>query len=264
MKITDIELSIDKILDVKLGHLTNKKTYINPGRQNDSFMYVLSGSAQYFFGNSVHTVQAGTVMFLANKSKYKFVITSSEYTFLYIDFYFENEDDILLENSIYSSKNVSLLESSFRTLKRLWDIGNFSEKIYCKSLIYNIYCELAKSELAHYVTKDRRREIEKIAEYISDNISNSKLSVSQLSQMCEVSEVHFRRIFSKIYRTSPIKFITMLRLNKAKEMLLHGEFSIGEISRSCGFENQYYFSKIFKSENKLTPSEYRKLYKGNY
>lgn len=257
MKITEEELNIKEIIFAQLSSREPIDS-INSCRHSDCFVYVLSGSVNYIFEDTFVTAKAGDVVYLANNSKYHVIITDENFTYIVIEFFFANPDNVIFENRVYSSKSIAMLENKFQSLCRYWKIGNFSEKIYCKSILYQIYSEIAKSEFSLYVTKDRRNQIEKIAEYISENISNPELSVAYLSKICSISEVHFRRIFNCIYHTSPIKFITNLRIKKAEELLSSTPLSIGEISKVCGFENQYYFSKIFKAENKMTPSEYRK------
>ena len=64
-------------------------------------------------------------------------------------------------------------------------------------------------------------------------------------------------IFKKIKNTSISKYITFLRINKAKELLSFTSIPIMEISEKVGYSNQYYFSASFKKVNGLTPTEYR-------
>ena len=260
MKITDLELNINLILSVQKGKIP-PSTPKCAKRHSDCFVYVLSGEAEYIFNNKPILAQAGNIIYLAHNSSYSINVTDDNYTFIYMDFIFENDKNIIFENEIYKSKGVLLLEKNFEKLHHFWCFGNYSDKIYCKSLIYNIYSEIAKSSVSQYVARDRRNQIENIAEYISDNLSDNTLNISQLSKMCNISEVHFRRIFSSIYHISPIKFITTVRINKAKELLVTETYNISEIAEMCGFQNHYYFSKIFKSETKMTPAEFRKHYK---
>ena len=260
MKITDLELNVMLISSVQKGRIVPSNVTCAK-RHSDCFVYVLSGEAEYTFNNKHFLAQAGNVIYLSHNSAYLINVTDENYTFIFIDFFFENDKNIIFENEIYKSKGLLHLEKNFEELYHFWCLGNYSDKIYCKSLIYNVYSEIAKSSFAQYIPKDRRNQIENIAEYISDNLADNTLNVLKLSEMCDISEVHFRRIFSSIYHISPIKFITALRIKKAKELLVTETYNISEISELCGFQNHYYFSKIFKSETKMTPSEFRKYNK---
>ena len=180
-----------------------------------------------------------------------------------LSIFFENTKNAVFTNEIFKSKSFSVIKTDFEKLYTLSNLGNFSDKIYCKSLIYKIYSEIAKSSFSQYVSRDRRKQIENIIDYITDNPADADLKISALSKMCNISEVHFRRLFSCIYHISPVRFITLVRINKAKELLISDSCRISEIAEKCGFQNHYYFSKIFKAETNMTPSEFRNFYTTN-
>ena len=54
---------------------------------------------------------------------------------------------------------------------------------------------------------------------------------------------------------SPVKYVTALRLDHAKELLITGQYSVGEVAELCGFENVYYFSAVFKKTPGNTTKE---------
>ncbi|MBQ1933541.1 MAG: helix-turn-helix transcriptional regulator, partial [Clostridia bacterium] len=55
-------------------------------------------------------------------------------------------------------------------------------------------------------------------------------------------------------------YITELRITNAKDLLSVGTMPAGEIAEKCGFASQYYFSRIFRKNTGVTPSEYRNRY----
>lgn len=95
--------------------------------------------------------------------------------------------------------------------------------------------------------------------YIEENYHNPNISNRYLADLCNISEVYFRKLFKKHYKTTPKHFITDMRIRKAEQLLSGGGLKICAISESCGFSNQYHFSRIFKEKNGLTPSEYMKF-----
>lgn len=200
---------------------------------------------------------------MSHNSNYSINVSDENYTFIYVDFFFESSQNIVFENEILKSNGISLLKNDFEKLYNFWKLGDFSDKIYCKSLLYKIYSNIIKSSCSQYISRDLKKQIEYIVEYINDNLSDSNLTVFNLSKKCNISEVHFRRIFLNIYHVSPIKFILLSRINKAKELLLLENFRISEVAERCGFQNHYYFSKAFKSETHMTPSQFRNFYKTN-
>ena len=77
-------------------------------------------------------------------------------------------------------------------------------------------------------------------------------------ESCNYSERHFTRLFSKVYGVSPQQYLTEVRIKAACKMLKNSAASVGEIARSCGFTDPGYFSRIFKSNTGVLPSDYRK------
>ena len=53
-------------------------------------------------------------------------------------------------------------------------------------------------------------------------------------------------------------YITTVRMDMAKQLLLEGEWKVHEVSERVGYANPYYFSACFKNRVGLSPSEYRK------
>ena len=258
MHFYDTELDILKIQDVNKITQTTEGTH-RRSRPTDCFLYVLSGFAYYTFHNKTTKIEKGNVVFFSRVNEYSATFPSDNFKAIYVDFFFENTVTPL-QNEVFTSLNASSLENSFEKLNKLWISGNFSDKIYCKSLLYRIYSELARQTQNKYMPTERKERIERAVELMVENFSDAGFSVEQLGPFCHMSPVYFRNIFSQVYHTTPIAFLVSLRINKAKELLRSGHLSVAEIATLCGFNSTYYFSKKFREETGLTPTEFRKIY----
>lgn len=94
------------------------------------------------------------------------------------------------------------------------------------------------------------------AEYISLNFKNPTLTVPQIAKAVNVSEVYLRRIFKEKYKMSPKKYITDMRIKHAASLLASGYFSVSEAAHIAGFEDEKYFSSVFKKNMGCSPSKY--------
>ncbi len=83
------------------------------------------------------------------------------------------------------------------------------------------------------------------------------LRIPQLAQMAHLSERQFNRRFKIIYQTSPIQFLSRLRMNRACALLEESVLNISEIAMECGFSDINYFSACFKSMFGISASQYR-------
>ena len=57
---------------------------------------------------------------------------------------------------------------------------------------------------------------------------------------------------------TPTEYVSFLRLQKAKRLLIDTDLLIKEIAAECGFSNEYYFSNFFKKRTELSPQNFRK------
>jgi len=99
--------------------------------------------------------------------------------------------------------------------------------------------------------------VEKAVKYVEENISRSDLSVEELAQNMGMSRVHLYKKLSALTGKSPIEFIRLLRLKRATQYLVESQLTIAEIAYKLGFNNPKYFSKYFKDEFGMLPSEYQ-------
>ncbi len=263
MKITDLEQGILKIEDVYNRRFIPGNPHI-ASRQSDCFVYVLTGRAEYFFDGKIHIAMPGNIIYLAHNSQYSVRVTDNNYTYFYVDFFFENPKQVVFENEIYDAKGISHLEKPFEKLYHLWKNGDVADRLMGKALLYQIYAEIMKNQVFQYVSTKNRIKMEQAVAYIMTHLEDYNLNGTELSRQAGMSETHFRRLFASLYHTSPIKFITAQRLKKAKEFLCIKKIPISEIATQCGFQNHYYFSAVFKKEVGMTPGSYRKLHAENY
>ena len=76
----------------------------------------------------------------------------------------------------------------------------------------------------------------------------------------DLSYVHFRRIFKQTTSWPPGGFLLECRLRHAEKLLMSTHSRVSEIAQTCGFNDAYHFSRIFKKHCGHSPAEFRKLY----
>lgn len=87
---------------------------------------------------------------------------------------------------------------------------------------------------------------------------SEQITLSDLSEHCNVSKQQLIRYFKKAFDTTPIEYINDYKLARAKELLFNSpSLLISEIASELGFSSQYYFTKLFTKRLGETPSSYR-------
>jgi YesN/AraC family two-component response regulator len=101
--------------------------------------------------------------------------------------------------------------------------------------------------------------VKKVREAIETNLSEANFTVEQLCKLVFVSHSQLHRKLEAVTGFSPNKFIRMIRLNKAKELLINPSNSIASIAMDCGYNDPGYFSRVFKNDLGITPQEWRMM-----
>jgi two-component system response regulator YesN len=102
------------------------------------------------------------------------------------------------------------------------------------------------------------QEVENAKKYICQNYKDIGLSLDVVSKHVYISSCYLSVLFKKETGDSFINFLTNVRINKAKELLLSTNLKSYEISYQVGYENPTYFSTLFKKITGLTPMDYKK------
>ena len=96
--------------------------------------------------------------------------------------------------------------------------------------------------------------IKKATEFICSNYNAPTLTVSVVAGQCFVSEIYLRKLFNEKLRTTPFKFITKIRMTRARD-LARERIPIKEIAIAVGFSDIYQFSRAYKKYFGYSPSE---------
>lgn len=98
--------------------------------------------------------------------------------------------------------------------------------------------------------------IEQAKEYIKVNFDKD-ISLDDVSRNVNISPYYFSKIFKEETGQNFIEYLTNIRIEKAKELLISSEYSMKEICLMCGYSDPNYFSRSFKKNVGVTPTEYK-------
>lgn len=96
-------------------------------------------------------------------------------------------------------------------------------------------------------------------QYLDENYMDPNLSAQLIADRFSITPSYFSRIFNEYCKTAFPDYLTTLRLERAKEMLLdHPSKSIQDICSTIGYTSSSYFTALFKKKYGITPSQFRK------
>ncbi|EOS23419.1 hypothetical protein C806_02924 [Lachnospiraceae bacterium 3-1] len=144
--------------------------------------------------------------------------------------------------------------------------------------VYEKVLILAEALFQENDLKTMLKEYERIIEFMMDSLENEKVDESRIVQniknlvekeyMKDISlnyvadkvnlaPAYVSYIFKKETNQTLVKFITDVKMQKAKQLLEEGNLKIVQIGRACGYGNQSYFNRLFKNYYGVTPKQYR-------
>ena len=125
-----------------------------------------------------------------------------------------------------------------------------SEMMFCKEI------DFSTTVLSH------RSIVEKTLEHIHANY-RGRISVPALAKSVGMSSKYFGVIFKKITGNTVNEYVTLLRMQRAEELLLKTSMSLSEIANEIGVADEYYIVKLFKKYKGITPGRFRKMMLSN-
>lgn len=129
--------------------------------------------------------------------------------------------------------------------KTVEEIRSWLEKILCDKA--RAVRNMRKSQIEQDICKARV--------YI-DNHYNEEISLQSVSEHVCLSPTYFSSVFKEVVGETFIEYLIKTRIEKAKELLLSGDYKIYEIANKVGYEDRRYFSEVFKKHTGLNPAEY--------
>lgn len=151
-------------------------------------------------------------------------------------------------------------KSSFGEFSEMdMDIINRINEASTSDELSDTFCGLIKrisSDLVSSVYHGSSPLIARSLRYIKSNYTR-KIKLADISTELHVNPSYFSALFSQEMGKTFTDYILDLRIGKAKDLLKNTNMDILDISASAGFENQSYFTKIFRKRTGLTPRQYR-------
>ena len=117
-----------------------------------------------------------------------------------------------------------------------------------------------ESEKAYY-SSDEEAFIIKFNKVISENLGNPELDQHLLCRELGISRAALYNKMRAITGSGAKEYITRIRIEKAKDLILTTKLPVADISEQTGFTSQSYFSTAFKAHTGLTPSQFKQQHK---
>ncbi|HWR56444.1 MAG TPA: AraC family transcriptional regulator [Negativicutes bacterium] len=230
------------------------------------FIFPLGGQAQFYFDGTPYLAGIGNVIHGgANMSLAKRVIGNTKWEYCLVLYHIckPEPEGFTLEKADFElviGKSPRLTE----LLRRLWRVSSQPGSIPAFQTETMFRCVLEEIFIcAHNQTKGGAQLLFKqVSDYIHEYYMDP-LTIRELAESHGVNENRLFYVFTKYAGMGPGDYLMIHRLNRAKELLVTGDAPIIAVAKSVGYSDPYHFSRRFKNQFGIPPSEFREKFRNN-
>lgn len=276
-------ISVSKIIHFLFKRFTSGEIDAYGAHNFWEMVYLESGEAVVSFDNLKVQLFPGDALFLKPGQNHSISSSTSGGTMFFLLFKSESEAMRLFEefkisldkeqkNLIYKlydeAKNIFSFDKKYKNIATLSSVGLLNQvplgaqqlfKIYLEELLISIGRIIEKkSHIITYTTKEELETLifQKAVEKISQSVYTD-FSVDTLVKCLGYGRTYISTVFKKHSGVSIIEYYTSLKIKEAKKLLKENTLSVSAIAEKLNYKNQYYFSRVFKKVEGISPTEYK-------
>ncbi len=236
------------------------------GRIDYQILYIASGKAHFYFNGIEEIVAAGNMVIYRPKEEQRYYYYGADHTEVYwVHFTGSNVKNILRKYGIPDKAHVihtgTSLEYKHIFLQMIRELKlckeDYEELLvnYLKQLLIMLHRLMGRKP------KGRNRllmeEMDSAVSYFHENY-NKPISIEEYAAGRHMSISWFIRNFKEYTEATPAQYIQSLRISNAQTLLETTNYNVSEIAQILGYDDPFYFSRVFKKQSGLSPTEFRR------
>lgn len=224
--------------------------------------YIVAGSCELILNGEKYELSAGSLFSYTPDCQHKITNTGDTPLVKYFVDFHESGDERILQNQIFqrpcvlTPENPSWIAHVFQELQECGTLTYPNAQGICSHLLNYLITRLDSLEnVKKQCFNPSLTTFEACKSYLECNYANT-LSAHEIADMFHISHQYLCRLFKRYCDETPSQMLNRLKLTRSVLLLEQGNLLVKEIAEKVGFENQYYFSKRFKSYFGVSPKGY--------
>ncbi|MGG1633916.1 helix-turn-helix transcriptional regulator [Paenibacillus sp. NRS-1760] len=231
------------------------------------FVFPLTGKIQFQFNDTPYIFSPGKVVHGAAKMKLgQKVFGETDWEYILVLYRICNSE---LEESSFSHQHFELLTGQSPRLNelimRLWRVYNQRggiSKFQTEMLFRDVLNEALLCVDNRQNSCESHTLFERVSHYIQEYYYQS-LTIASLAEQNNVNRNRLSYVFRRHAGMGPAQYLLKYRINMAQEMLFTSDAPVQQIAETVGFADPFYFSRVFKKQIGIAPTEYREKFINN-
>lgn len=237
---------------------TNRKTDF----QTCGLIIPLNGEARFSLNGVPYHIDANTIVHAGAGMDIEIKTFDADWTYVVIHYQVIQTDDAFKS---FINKHFSIeidnMDEIMGIIQKLLSknmnpdyFSQFELKVIFMNLLQSILNGARNSQYNYTL-----QQVTEILDYFHNHYDEEVL-ISEVADMFEIDRRRIAYLFEKITGLTPIQYLTRYRISRAKELLTVSELTVSEVSEAVGYQDSFYFSRVFKNLTNMSPSQYRKAY----
>lgn len=233
----------------------------------ESFLILVTtkGKGYLEYENKTYTLTENNVFFIDCTTPHRYYASKeSPWEFFWIHIYGNASKGYYYQFSVANKSPVvrfDNVDTAVRAIQSVLDVAErptpLSEAL-CSKYITDLLTQIIQATVSSAEQRILPDTLRYIMEETDKRFTDKRLSLKTFSRELYVNDSYLSRQFKRYFSTTFVRFLTMKRLAKSKELLLYTRLSLAEIAELCGFDTSSYFIKVFTKYEATTPSKFRR------
>lgn len=249
-----------------LSTLPKLPTHRPRGRLDFQILYIASGKAHFFFDGVETIVSAGHMVIYRPKEEQKYYYYGVDQTEVYwVHFTGRDVKKLLhrygIEDHVHVIHTGTALEYKYLFLQMIQELklckADYEDLLV--NHLHHLLIRIHRTLLTEPYSKSRThaKDFDEAVQYFHKNY-HTEININEYAAAHHMSVSWFIRGFKEYTDSTPTQYILSLRISNAQILLETTDYNITEIAEIVGYENPLYFSRLFKKQVGVSPSDFRK------
>lgn len=241
-------------------------TWWSKGRIDWQLLYVCSGKAHFYIGDQDVIVTAGNMVLYQPKQVMHYEYFGKDKPEVYWTHFTGSEVrnilkkyEIPLDTNVFYAGNSPTYAYLFKEMILELQTCRFGYEELLSMYLEQIFILVQRSRMDRQpaVSSHIQEEMGIAKRYFQEHY-NEDINIEEYAQSRNMSISWFLRNFRQATGKSPMQYILNIRISNAVSLLESTDYNVTEIAAIIGYDNPLYFSRIFKKQKGVSPSDYRK------